>query len=611
MRQKRNEFEAKRRQSVMTTDLKDAPEDRQQPSVTVAVPAVEVEAKSLEPTVVPVIAAEEVEAERAAATDPVEVSIRGHSVVSVDLFGSKSHLEVDDEDMDVDNETVREDESQINDNSNVTEKPESKSSTTESNSSQSESNSSESESNTSSSTTESKSEAKSDANTESKVDSTPETSAQSTSAVDTEMDTELKTTSAGESSSDSSSADSSLSSSASTLHNTSSLNLNSTSPLSVSVIHSSGDYLVSSPTTADPTLNFTFNASSDEDSQSFDPFIHTNRSFHTNTTFYETTSPLQLSFMVREDTLCILADELERQIDDIVIPDEDQNLTIYNMSAADEPTDLYAPLRRLDDKELGFTCESLTDDKALISYLWGTFALEVRFGDVVPEANTAFTVRRITAINMKSLVSAEEPLKMRQKGLLLKFNDFHKPLITIAHDLIISSFETEEQHIKSKHKTSASLDELVSYISIRAMSAKRLLSELRVIASSEVCRLYPKVNDTYRLVVEILALRKPIQLILPINAKSYPDEAIHPRVRIPAADKHFYWYVLSTDQFSAAFLRIERGKFNYIQRLIKATKALVRAKKRLMYEKQQNLRQKQEIESARLTESILISKTNT
>ena len=80
--------------------------------------------------------------------------------------------------------------------------------------------------------------------------------------------------------------------------------------------------------------------------------------------------------MVREDTLCILADELERQIEDIVIPEEDQKLSI---SITEETYDMFTPLRKLDPKQNGFTFEVLNDEKALISYLWGIF----RSGDQV------------------------------------------------------------------------------------------------------------------------------------------------------------------------------------------------------------------------------------
>ena len=62
-----------------------------------------------------------------------------------------------------------------------------------------------------------------------------------------------------------------------TTNSSTSLDLNSTSPLSISVVHSSDSRLVSSPTIADPTLNFTFHAS--DDSETFNPFIHTNQSF--------------------------------------------------------------------------------------------------------------------------------------------------------------------------------------------------------------------------------------------------------------------------------------------------------------------------------------------
>ncbi|XP_054154063.1 uncharacterized protein LOC128952660 isoform X1 [Oppia nitens] len=378
----------------------------------------------------------------------------------------------------------------------------------------------------------------------------------------------------------------------------------STSPLSISMINSTNDYLVSSPTTVDKTLNFTFNEPLDEDSNSFDPFIHTNRSFHANASFYDTTtSPMQLSFIVRQDTLCILTDQLEKQMEDIVIPAEDHNLIVITPDSTEKDcNDMFTPLKKLDAKELDFTYEVLNEDKAIISFLWATFALEVKFGGLLDNTCLPFPVRHIIAINMKSMVTAEDSLQMRQKDLMLKFEELHKPLITIAHDLIISYFQMEEQDIKAKHKTSSTLDELLTYISVRAQSAKKLLIELRVIQSAEICRFYPKDNkDRYRLVVEILGIIKPIHLIFHINAKSYPDEVIRPNVRISAEDKHY----LCGQQFSAAFLRIQCRKFDYIKRLIRGAKAFIKAKKTLMASEQMKIKQKKAIESAKLSESMM------
>ncbi|XP_054154064.1 uncharacterized protein LOC128952660 isoform X2 [Oppia nitens] len=361
---------------------------------------------------------------------------------------------------------------------------------------------------------------------------------------------------------------------------------------------------VSSPTTVDKTLNFTFNEPLDEDSNSFDPFIHTNRSFHANASFYDTTtSPMQLSFIVRQDTLCILTDQLEKQMEDIVIPAEDHNLIVITPDSTEKDcNDMFTPLKKLDAKELDFTYEVLNEDKAIISFLWATFALEVKFGGLLDNTCLPFPVRHIIAINMKSMVTAEDSLQMRQKDLMLKFEELHKPLITIAHDLIISYFQMEEQDIKAKHKTSSTLDELLTYISVRAQSAKKLLIELRVIQSAEICRFYPKDNkDRYRLVVEILGIIKPIHLIFHINAKSYPDEVIRPNVRISAEDKHY----LCGQQFSAAFLRIQCRKFDYIKRLIRGAKAFIKAKKTLMASEQMKIKQKKAIESAKLSESMM------
>ena len=405
------------------------------------------------------------------------------SQLSTDLFNSKSKIET--EDMDIENECIsesdNESESQSLSNSSETEVSKSKSHNeviSELISEQTE-DKEQSKINNSKQESESSSESKETSETcsTSETDSNP-TQSQPNSDVTTMEESDK-------------SDEKSASNEVTPLSTPeSSFNLTSLSPISTSVVHSSDPFLVSSPTLMDPTLNFTFHNSDSEDS--FDPFIHTNQSFHANHTFYESSSPLQLSFMVREDTLCLLADELERQLEDIVIPVEDKKLSV---ETSDDTGDMFGCLKTLDPKKNGFAYEVLSEEKALISYLWGTFALEIRFGDIVTETPL---IRKITSINMKSLISAEEPLQMRQRDLVLRFDDSHKPLITVAHDLIISSFESEKQQITARHKTTESLRDLVSYISFKALSAKKLLTELRIISSSENCRLYPKQDDRYR-----------------------------------------------------------------------------------------------------------------
>ncbi len=241
----------------------------------------------------------------------------------------------------------------------------------------------------------------------------------------------------------------------------------------------------------DETFHFSFNPI-DSPSDSFDPFIHTDHSFNANSSFYNSTSPLQFSFIVKDDTLCLLSDQLERELNNIEIPKETPQKPI-NSSA------VFIPLANIDTKQNELTVEMLNDEKLLISYLWGTFALEIKFGKTIDnDICPSFPVKEITAINMKSLVSAEEPLHMRQQELLFQFNENHKPLLTIAHDLIISSFESEKKQILNKYKTTSSLEELISEISVKVLTAKKLLSELRIITSAQVCKLYPKQNECYR-----------------------------------------------------------------------------------------------------------------
>jgi hypothetical protein len=241
----------------------------------------------------------------------------------------------------------------------------------------------------------------------------------------------------------------------------------------------------------DETLNFSFNPI-DSPSDNFDPFIHTDHSFNVNSSFYNSTSPLQKSFILKDDTLCFLSDQLERELNNIEIPKETPQKPM-NSSA------VFIPLANIDTKQNELTVEMLNDEKLLISYLWGTFALEIKFGKTIDnDICASFPVKEIAAINMKSLVSAEEPLRMRQQELLFQFNENHKPLLTIAHDLIISSFESEKKQILNKYKTTSSLKELISEISVKVLSAKKLLSELRIITSAQVCKLYPKQNECYR-----------------------------------------------------------------------------------------------------------------
>jgi len=61
-------------------------------------------------------------------------------------------------------------------------------------------------------------------------------------------------------------------------------------------------------------------------------------------------------------------------------------------------------------------------------------------------------------------------------------------------------------------------------------------------------------------------------------------------------------FSISLNEFSAALRMIDSRKFNYLQRLIKATKLFVRAKKKVIIDRQKKLKQKKEIENAKLSD---------
>jgi len=175
-----------------------------------------------------------------------------------------------------------------------------------------------------------------------------------------------------------------------------------------------------------------------------------------------------------------------------------------------------------------------------------------------------------------------------------QFTDIHKPLLTIAHELIISSFETAKDSILYKYRTTDQLQELLDDIAELVLRSRKLLGELRVLSGWNICKILPKNGDCHQVAFQLMGTRLPFYLILSINPQLYPFAVIKPKFAIPDEDRHLYCVKL----FTTALQKIQPGQFDYIERLLKAAKVFIKSMKKLAREKKLKLVYAMELEAA-------------
>ena len=199
---------------------------------------------------------------------------------------------------------------------------------------------------------------------------------------------------------------------------------------------------------------------------------------------------MSYSFMLPNDTLRILTDELQQECEQL-----EQNLELNKVKSPQTNGSfekslmeqqkfdgIYTSLNNYNDKEYGAFFEEKNEKRLLISFLKGTFHLEVLFGNLI-EKNSMYPIREIIGINLNSLVKPDVELAkiMRENYVMFPLEEEHKPILIMAHKLIISNFEqrTTEQ-ILCKYKTSENLNEFLEEFSQIVVRAHEFLMELRV-----------------------------------------------------------------------------------------------------------------------------------
>ena len=198
---------------------------------------------------------------------------------------------------------------------------------------------------------------------------------------------------------------------------------------------------------------------------------------------------MSYSFMLPNDTLRILTDELQQECEQL-----EHNLEMNKLKSQKNGSfekslmeqrkfdGIYTSLNNYNDKEYGAFFEEKNEKRLLISFLKGTFHLEVLFGNLI-EKNSMYPIREIVGINLNSLVRPDVELAkiMKENYVMFPLEEEHKPILIMAHKLIISNFEqrTTEQ-ILCKYKTSENLNEFLEEFSQIVVRAHEFLMELRV-----------------------------------------------------------------------------------------------------------------------------------
>jgi hypothetical protein len=290
-----------------------------------------------------------------------------------------------------------------------------------------------------------------------------------------------------------------------------------------------------------------------------------------------------MSYVVNDDTLLVFAEELDRKLNRQSLIESPTSRPSVSGPSSDEdsPTSspLYAALRGFDCGKSGAFFEQLTDDKALISFIWGTLLLEVQWTATPPGSGDS--QKSIAFLKLQSTVSSEKELTLRDNHFPLQFTEPHKGLFRMSHDMVMLQFEDQKKELMSKFPTSDLLDQLLNQLSGVIIRAHYLLAELRKLCLWTPFHLHSKSGGTYKLAFWILGLRRKIMVVLPLNLTTYPFETIRPEFYIPPEDRRLY----TLKDFALALQMVPAGNSGYLLELMRGAKAFVKALKQFRKKK--------------------------
>lgn len=290
---------------------------------------------------------------------------------------------------------------------------------------------------------------------------------------------------------------------------------------------------------------------------------------------------LYSSFVNCDDTLMILAEDLEEKLNDCSVFNE-SNVNSHTTNPTQPFDSTFIPLKRFDEKACGAKIVRMEPELLSVVFLFGTITLNVELGTTLRSFN-GVPIKVIKKVGVESKLKADDLLSDIIDADLawnfpLSLNDDHKVFLRVSHDGFMASFDDVKNQLISKFSTTDKLSDLLTDIGIIGKRYDELLRDLVIAHTYYPCRLYSKTNDNaYEFAFELPGHYRNFFLLLPIDPKSYPFSSIRCRFGFDYQDKPLY----NVNTFANALkIAVKPGK-TYVNRMIQGAKEYIAISRRI------------------------------
>ena len=210
-------------------------------------------------------------------------------------------------------------------------------------------------------------------------------------------------------------------------------------------------------------------------------------------------------------------------------------------------------------------------DQLIVHFMFATIKLTIDLGKTLRSFN-GIPIKVIKRIGIESAVK-EPDFTIQDDGIsLIDYSDEKmRGLLTIAHDMLVDSFEKQKSALISKYSTSDQLYDVLNDICVLVNESKRFLQELAITSLLYPMQIYRKNGKEYDLAFQLPGRRRNFFLILAVDPASYPFAPLRVRFGFDRADLPLY----HVNNFAKALSLVVKPGKNYMTRMIDAAKKYV------------------------------------
>lgn len=165
---------------------------------------------------------------------------------------------------------------------------------------------------------------------------------------------------------------------------------------------------------------------------------------------------------------------------------------------------LWSSIASLDVASMNMRIHKMKADRCVIRFLWGTFEVNINFGEVTKSGSRSMTISKIGSLYTSRNDPHEVMRGMTERSvkdgdlLELRYREEHRPFLLLAHNHLTHRFDEELVRLNKKYTEATMLADLITELSNIASPARNLCAELRDLYSREFMTLLPSDEDNFR-----------------------------------------------------------------------------------------------------------------